>query len=127
MTPDWLNDIVQSFGRQMGLQEFRLHENGSAGVTFENGLSLRLEYASEALMVSMGTPIAPDDAAMKGLLQLAHPSAQQMVRIRVGYLKRTGEALLAMRLMERDVTVTVLEAAFRLLWTAADRLRRMAS
>ena len=129
MTPDWLNDIVQAFGRQMGLREFRLRENGAAGVTFENGRSLRLEYANEALMLSMGLPVEPSGAAMKSLLTAVHPAAQQAsaARVRAGYLKRTGEALLVVRLLERDVTVTVLEAAFRQLWSAADRLRRMAS
>ena len=66
---------------------------------------------------------------MKSLLTAVHPAAQQAsaARVRAGYLKRTGEALLVVRLLERDVTVTVLEAAFRQLWSAADRLRRMAS
>lgn len=128
MTPDWLNDIVQAFGRQMGLQEFRLRDNGAAGVTFENGLSLRFEYANEMLMMSMGVQTTPTDAMMKNLLLAAHPAAQQgSVRIRAGYLKRTGEALLTLRLQEREVTVTVLETAFRQLWSAADRLRRTAS
>lgn len=128
MTPDWLNDIVQAFGRQMGLQEFRLRDNGAAGVTFENGLSLRFEYANEMLMMSMGVSATPTDAMMKNLLLAAHPAAQQgPVRIRAGYLKRTGEALLTLRLQEREVTVTALETAFRQLWSAVDRLRRTAS
>ena len=128
MTPDWLNDIVQAFGRQMGLQEFRLRDNGAAGATFENGLSLRFEYANEMLMMSMGVQTAPSDAVMKNLLLAAHPAAQQTaVCIRAGYLKRTGEALLTMRLQEREVTVTTLETAFRQLWSAAERLRRTVS
>ena len=128
MTPDWLNDIVQAFGRQMGLQEFRLRDNGAAGATFENGLSLRFEYANEMLMMSMGVQTAPSDAVMKNLLLAAQPAAQQTaVCIRAGYLKRTGEALLTMRLQEREVTVTTLETAFRQLWSAADRLRRTVS
>lgn len=128
MTPDWLNDIVQAFGRQMGLQEFRLRDNGAAGATFENGLSLRFEYANEMLMMSMGVQTAPSDAVMKNLLLAAHPAAQQTaVCTRAGYLKRTGEALLTMRLQEREVTVTTLETAFRQLWSAADRLRRTVS
>ena len=128
MTPDWLNDIVQAFGRQMGLQEFRLRDNGAAGVTFENGLSLRFEYANEMLMMSMGVSATPTDAMMKNLLLAAHPAAQQgPVRIRAGDLKRTGEALLTLRLQEREVTVTALETAFRQLWSAVDRLRRTAS
>lgn len=127
MTPDWLNDIVQAFGRQMGLKDFRLRENGAAGVAFENGLALRFEYAQESLMMSIGLPLPPSEAAVKNLLVLAHPSAQPAVRLRTGYLKRTGEAFLAVRRPEREATVTVLESDFRLLWSAAERLRRSAS
>lgn len=129
MSPAWLNDSVQAFGRQMGLQEFRLQENGCAGATFENGLALRFEYAQEALVMSMGVPLEATDEAMKRLLVAAHPSAaaQGGPRLRVGYLSRRGEALFALRLGEREVTVTALEAAFRMLWAAADRLRRAAS
>ena len=127
MTPDWLNDSVQAFGRQMGLREFRLRENGAAGATFENGRALRLEYADGALALSVGVPAEAADESMRRLLTLAHPSAQQGPRLRACRLKRTGEALLVLRLPEREVTVTALEAAFRLLWSAADRLGRAAS
>lgn len=127
MTPDWLNDTVQAFGRQMGLTEFRLSANGTAGVRFENGLVFRLEYAHEALMLSVGVLADADEETMKQLLVTAHPSAARSVRIRSGYLAKSGEALFALRLAERTVTVASLEAAFRLLWQAADRLRRAAS
>ena len=127
MTPGWLNDSVQAFGRQMGLQDFRLRENGAAGVTFENGLALRLEYAGESLVMTAGRQMPATDAAMRQLLLAAHPAGLQAFRVRAGYLARTGEALLAVRLLEREVTVTALEAAFRQLWTAAGRLGRAAS
>lgn len=128
MTPDWLNDSVQAFGRQMGLREFRLRENGAAGATFENGTTLRLEYAGGTLAMSMGVPAPEADEAAKRLLVLAHPAAQPPAfRLRAVYLKRTGEALLALRLPEREATVTTLEAAFRALWSAAIRLGRDAS
>lgn len=127
MTPDWLNDSVQAFGRQMGLSAFRLNENGSAGVRFENGLVFRLEYANEALVMSAGVPAAADADTMKRLLVTSHPSAARQVRIRTGYLAKSGEALFTLRLAERAVTVSSLESAFRLLWGAADRLRRAVS
>ena len=127
MTPDWLNDNVQAFGRQMGLSAFRLAENGAAGVRFENGIALRFEYADAALMVSVGVPVEADEQTLKRLLTSAHPSAARQLRLRAAYLAKAGEALLAVRLAEREVTVTALEAVFRMLWSAADRLRRAAA
>lgn len=127
MTPDWLNDAVRAFGRQMGLQSFALNDRGAAGVRFENGLSLRLEYAQESLVMTMGVPTEPSDAALKRLLVAAHPSAQRGMRIRAAYLSRAGEAIYAIRLPERDVNVTALEAAFRELWRVVDALRRSVS
>lgn len=127
MTPAWLNDNVQAFGRQMGLSGFRLAENGAAGVRFENGLSLRFEYADGALMVSMGVSAEPDEETLKRLLTSAHPSASRPLRVRTAYLAKSGEALFVVRLAEREVTVTALEAVFRMLWSAADRLRRAAA
>lgn len=126
MTPSWLNDNVQAFGRQMGLSEFCLAENGAAGVRFENGVTLRFEYADAALMVSVGVPASPDEATMKLLLQMSHPAYAQQQRLRAAYLAKSGEAILALRMFEREVTVTALEAVFRTLWSAADRLRRAA-
>ena len=127
MTPDWLDDTVQAFGRQMGLAAFRFADNGAAGLRFENGLTLRFEYAYEALMVSLGFPVEPDAAALEHLLQLAHPAAAGVPRVRASYLATTGEALLTVRLAEREVTVTTLEAVFRRLWAAAATQRRIAS
>ncbi len=127
MTPDWLNDAVRAFGRQMGLSAFALNDRGAAGVRFENGLSFRLEYAQESLMVFMGVPTDPSDAVLKRLFVAVHPSAQRSARIRAAYLSRAGEAVYAIRLPERDVNVTSLETAFRELWRAADALRRTVS
>lgn len=127
MTPDWLNDNVQAFGRQMGLSEFRLTDSGVAGVRFENGMSLRFEYAEGALMMSAGVPVDADPDTMRRLLVSSHPSAARTVRLRTGYLSKSGEAIFTLRLAEREVTVSSLESAFRVLWAAADRLRRAAS
>lgn len=124
MTPDWLNEIVRAFGRQMNLTRFELNERGAAGVRFENGLSFRLEYARESLMVMAGVPVPPDAEALKRLLVSVHPSAVRSHPMRAAYLAKTGEAVFICRLDEREASVTSLESVFRLLWGAADQLRR---
>ena len=121
MTPTWLNDVVTAFGRQMALTRFALNERGVAGVRFENGLTLRFEYADEALLVSMGVAAGDDPATLRHLLEAVHPAAQRGgVRLRAAYLTKRGEAVYAVRLAE-------LGEVFQALWQAADRLRRNVS
>ena len=127
MISSWINDAVRAFGRQMGLNGFELNERGAAGVRFENGIALYLEYADGALMMSAGVPVDADPDTMRRLLVSSHPSAARTVRLRTGYLSKSGEAIFTLRLAEREVTVSSLESAFRVLWAAADRLRRAAS
>ncbi len=124
MTPTWLNDTVRAFGRQMGLAHFALDDRGVAGMRFENGLTLRLEYAAEALMMTVGVALPQEDRTMKALLAAVHPSARGPFRLRAAYLARTGEAIYAARLPERSVTVEELDRALRVLWQAAEKVRR---
>lgn len=126
MTPTWLNDVVTAFGRQMALTRFALNERGVAGVRFENGLTLRFEYADEALLVSMGVAAGNDPATLRHLLEAVHPAAQRG-GMRAAYLAKRGEAVYAVRLAERSVTVAALGEVFQALWQAADRLRRSVS
>ena len=122
MIPAWLNDIVGEFGRQMGLKAFALGDRGTAGVRFENGLTLRLEYANEALMMLVG--FAPQNAqsaqafALR-LLTQAHYAGAGATGLRAGYLRRTGEAILVRRLSERSIDLPRLEEAFQSLWQVA--------
>ena len=124
MTPTWLNGVVVGFGRQLGLGRFELNDRGVAGLRVENGLSFWLEYAQEALLVTVGVAVPPSAAALTRLLSLVHPDARRQPPMRAAYLARTGEAAYAVRIPEREVTVARLEADFRSLWAAADRFRR---
>ena len=124
MTPDWLNDIVRAFGRQMGLERFELNERNAAGVRFENGLSFRLEYAHESLVMLAGFAALPQGDVLKRVLMSVHPDMRQQPPLRAGYLSRTGEVVFMVRLYERDVTVTALETVFRQLWNVVDQVRR---
>ena len=127
MTPEWLNDVVRAFGRQMGLPRFELNDRGAAALRFENGVSLRIEYANEALAVTAGVPFEPDARALKRLLLAVHPDAVRGRAMRAGWFARTGEAFLSCRIGERDASVTELEAVFRQVWSAAEQLRRAVS
>ena len=124
MTPTWLNEIVVGFGRQLGLERFELNDHGVAGLRVENGLSVRLEYAQESLLMMVGVAVPPSAATMTRLLALVHPDARRQPPMRACYLARTGEAVYAVRVPEREVTVTQLEAVFRSLWTVAEQFRR---
>lgn len=126
MIPDWLNDAVQGFGRQMGLKEFTLNDRGVAGVRFENGFTFKLEYAAESLMLIVGVPMAADKVALGKLLAEAHPLANAHTRkVRAAYVESTGEAILVTRVPEREVGVSALQEAFGWLWERAQRLGRI--
>ncbi len=129
MTPDWLNNTVRAFGRQLGLKAFEMNERGAAGVRFENGLSLMLEYAAESLIVSVRVPIAPTAENLKRMLMDAHPSVHVGLQhlVRTAYLSKSGEATYSTRIDERQVSVSAIEGAFRATWEMAIRLGRAAA
>lgn len=117
--PDWLNEAIRAFGRQMALHDFALNARGAAGARFENGVSLRLEYAAESLVMSVGVKMPSDEGALKRLLTGAHPSAVPGFAVRAVLMERNGEGLYAVRIPERQVDVSILESVFRVLWQLA--------
>jgi len=117
MAARWIEEAVRSFGRQLGLAEFALNEAGAAGVSFENGMTLRFESARDALVLTVGVPSA-GEAQLKRLLAAAHPSAQRGRTVRAVRLAGTGEDALSVRFGEREVSVDALSVAFRNLWEA---------
>lgn len=123
--PDWMNEAVQAFGRQLNLSTLALNEQGAAGLSFENGVSLRFEYTGEAMMMVAGLKADPDPESLARLLTDVHPSAPRgEYPVRAAYLSRTGELVFAAKLPERMVNVSVLQEAFTELWDRIQRLRR---
>lgn len=122
--PTWLNEAVRAFGRQMALSAFELNDRGAAGVRFENGVSLRLEYVGGALVMYAGVAIEPQADVLRRLLTGAHPEAAAGLPVRAAYIERTGEGVYAIRIDERRVDVSALEATFRVLWKLATALGR---
>ena len=124
--PDWLNETVRGFGRQLGLTTLELNDRGAAGVRFDNGATLRLERTAGALSMYVTVAGRPSGEALKLLLSEAHPAAGGGRRrpVRVACSVRTGEALLAVRIGERDLDVASLADAFHDLWSRAERIGR---
>ena len=128
MTPEWVNETVRAFGRQLQFENLELNERGAAGIRFENGLSFYLEYADGAMQMSAGFAADETAATLKNLLAGVHPSARTGgVRLRAVRFERTGEARFVARLTDRELTPTAMEAAFHALWEAADYQRRARS
>ena len=113
--PVWMNAVIADFGKAAGLGSLALNERGAAAFRFENGSSLRLEYTGEELVVAM----TAHSADLKRLLSLSHPKARYGLRVRSGLLPKTREAVMAVRLAERDVTLPRVNAVFGLLWRLA--------
>ena len=117
--PVWMEDIVGAFGKAAGIPGFTLGERGVAALTFENGFTLRFEYAAGKLVVEMSVPSRLDSAKAKALLAYSHPKAAGGLHVRTGYLRRRGAAVFAVLLGERDATLPVVNQAFSALWRIA--------
>ena len=127
MAPDWMNESVRALGRQMQLESFELNENGSAGVSFENGREFRLEYHRGALALTVTVVLPLNGSSARTVLMAAHPAARRNARIRSGFFAKSSRAFFHARLSERDVTTDMLERVFRELWAAAEGAWRAAS
>jgi len=114
--PTWINSAIGEFGRAAGIGNFALNTRGAAAFRFETGASLRIEYTGKELVMAMTVPTVHD---LKRLLAISHPNARLGIKVSTGVLPRTGEAVLAVRLAERDATLPRLNAAFSLLWRLA--------
>ena len=114
--PTWIESVVREFGKAAGLAGLALNTRGAAAITFENGAALRLEYAFDSLVVALTLPARLDPAAAARLLAYAHPEARYGFKLRAGYLAKTGRAVFAARLADREVTLPALNSVFAILW-----------
>ena len=122
MAPEWLNAVVRDFGRAAGVDTFALNDRGAAAVSFENGNGLRFEYTGTDLVVAVTVPRPAEAVSLRRALSFAHPMSGAGLRIRVGYLARSGNVILAVRIAERNVTLPTVNAAFSTLWRAAGEI-----
>ena len=123
MTPDWVASAIDEFGRGRGLKTLTLNGFGAASLRFDNGWRLRFEYADGMLNVMITMEVEPDDEALKRVLMAANPEVERAYPLRAGYLADSGEAVLAIRLPEREVSLVTLDAAFQTLWSVAVGLK----
>lgn len=115
----WIEAAVRDFGRGAGVGDLALNERGAAAFRFENGISLRFEYTGGELVMATSVPVANGPAAARRILACAHPDARFGVRVRAGYLAKSGCAVFAVRLAAQDVTLPVLDSVFGALWRVA--------
>ena len=117
--PSWLGDTVREFGRQMGLSRFSLSERGTAGVRFENGISLSLEYV-EGRGLFMTASVSMESAKSPGLRRLfasVHPDANRgRFTVRASVSPHSGDASATVRIPEREADVPALQEAMALVW-----------
>ena len=110
--PVWMASVIGEFGRAAKIDGLSLNAGGAAALRFETGCSLRLEYTGSELVMAMTSP----SADVKRLLSISHPRARYGFRMRAGIMPKSGDAVVAIRLAERDVTLPRLNAAFNTLW-----------
>lgn len=119
--PSWIESAVGEFGRAAGISGLAFNDRSCAAVRFENGIGLRFEYVGGELAMAATVRVAPDARTVRRLLSFAHPDAGG-VRVRAGLLARSGEAVLAVRIPEGDVTLPVLNQTFAALWRLATEI-----
>ena len=117
--PGWIASLVGDFGKAAGLPSLSLNGQGTAAIAFENGFGLRFEYGEGELVVAVTVPVFLDVGRTKALLSYAHHEARLGFRVRAGYLPRSGKAVFAVRIQERDVTLPMVNQAFAVLWRIA--------
>ena len=114
--PTWIEAVVREFGQAAGLSGLALNGRGVATLDFENGAALRLEYAFDSLVVALTLPVRLEPATAARLLAYAHPEARYGFKLRVGFLAKSGRAVFAARLADREVTLPALNSVFSVLW-----------
>lgn len=124
MVADWVASAIDEFGRGRGLKTLALNEFGAASLRFENGWRLRFEYAEDTLNVMITMEAEQDEEMMKRTLMAASPEVERPYPLRAAYLADSREALFAIRLPEREVTLVALETAFQELWETVVGLKR---
>ena len=117
--PGWIASLVGDFGKAAGLASLSLNGRGTAAIAFENGFGLRFEYIEGELVMAVTVPVFLDVGRTKALLSYAHHEARLGFRVRAGYLPRSGKAVFAVRIQERDVTLPMVNQAFAVLWRIA--------
>ena len=101
--PSWVDSVVGEFGQSAGLGRISLGDKGVAALSFQNGLVLHLEHAFDSLFVTMTVPTRLDAASAARLLGYAHPDAHFAFRLRTGYIAKSGRAVFAVKIADRDV------------------------
>ena len=121
MRAPWVESAVVEFGRHFGFTRFALNERGVAAARFENGASVALECARDALCLQVRVPMVAEGAALRKLLVAAHPGNRFAYPLRTAYLADKGQALFLVKFPERDVTETALWQVFSEMWALAKR------
>gem|GEM_PF-2366670 len=126
MAEQWLQAIVQEFGKRLGLSQFRLNDKGAAGVSFENGVTFRMEYRGDRLFLCLATPMQKNSTALKALLQLSHPAARRNdLDIHAAYQPTSQRAIIMTNFQDRTLSVPLLDKTFTNLWELTHKLHNL--
>ena len=118
--PVWMNAVIADFGRAAGVESLAFGDSGATALKFSNGIVLRFEYTGEALVVSASFALPHDANTIRRLLSLANPMAGRGVSLRAGIIAKSGAAVVAVRMPERDVTLPAVNSVFAALWRAVE-------
>ncbi len=119
--PQWLDEILNEFGRGAGLEHLTLGEQGVAALEMTQGMMLSFEYIYPHLTVMVTVEVTKDIETAQKVLLLADPNRQGELLIRSGLLPRANKAFFATILQHEEVTLPLLTTAFAELRRLAER------
>ncbi len=115
---DWIDDTLDEFGRQLGVDALRLNARGAVRLTLPSGMPVTLEprvrRGHQEVLVSMGCLVgyaAPQRASRA--LRMAHTECFPPVDIQLALSGHGGDTLLiaSTRLPARVFTASALSGA----------------
>ena len=121
--PRWIESAVGDFAKSAGLGG--IFFNGPAAVfRFDNGITLRIEYSTKALVVALDVLSPETSEAAQYILAAADPFRSPGFSLRSGMLANPSRAVLAAVLAPSEISSGEIDRVFRILWSLMENLRR---
>lgn len=111
--PAWIMDEVTAFGSALGLDTLTLDAAGRAGLAFENGQRLRLEYHPGMLVIySVTSPDSPvEPLVLAAQCRPGTPRRRSHMPLQMAL--HHGQVVRLVRLEESTISRGTIDEAFR--------------
>lgn len=123
--PDWLQQLMSSFGERFGLPRFGLNDQGVAGFSVENGCTYRFEYREGSLYMSGMFPLG--SVGVESLLSSVHPRRRLPFMVHACCHSGSGQGVYLVRASTEAMTLPGLVERFECLWGLVQQMVQLGS